>query len=344
MIRFQNDYGEGAHPLLLKRLAETNMEQTEGYGEDSYCRQAAQKIKEQCALKEGEVHFFVGGTQTNLTVIGSVLRPHQGVIAADTGHIQVHETGAIEALGHKVLTVPEQDGKLTAKQVEEVCDRHWKDASREHTVQPGMVYLSHPTECGTLYTKKELEELSAVCRRRGLPLFLDGARLGYGLTSPASELTLADIAGLTDLFYIGGTKVGALFGEALVITRPELARDFRYLIKQKGALLAKGRLLGLQFDTLFTDELYFRISQEAVEKALLLKAAFLKKGYSLRYDSYTNQQFPILPEKDRKKLEETYGFTFWEEMGEGKSAVRFCTSWATTEEAIRQLVEDIEAL
>lgn len=344
MIRFQNDYGEGAHPLLLKRLAETNMEQTEGYGEDRYCRQAAQKIREQCALKEGEVHFFVGGTQTNLTVIGSVLRSHQGVIAADTGHIQVHETGAIEALGHKVLTVPEQDGKLTAKQVEEICDRHWKDASREHTVQPGMVYLSHPTECGTLYTKKELEELSAVCRRRGLPLFLDGARLGYGLTSPASELTLADIAGLTDLFYIGGTKVGALFGEAVVITRPELARDFRYLIKQKGALLAKGRLLGLQFDTLFTDELYFRISQEAVEKALLLKAAFLKKGYSLRYDSYTNQQFPILPEKDRKKLEETYGFTFWEEMGEGKSAVRFCTSWATTEEAIRQLVEDIEAL
>lgn len=344
MIRFQNDYGEGAHPLILQRLSETNLEQTAGYGEDEYCHQAAEKILRQCGIQEGEVHFLVGGTQTNLTVIASLLRPHQGVIAADTGHIAVHETGSIEALGHKILTVPEQEGKLTAEQVEDVCERHWKDASREHTVQPGMVYISHPTECGTLYTKEELESLSEVCKKRGLPLFLDGARLGYGLTSPGAQLTLQDIAGLADLFYIGGTKVGALFGEALVITRPELARDFRYFIKQKGGLLAKGRLLGLQFDTLFTDDLYLKISKKAVEKALILKEAFLKKGYALCYDSYTNQQFPILPKEHKEKLEKNYGFTLWEEMEDESSAVRFCTSWATTDEAIQQLVEDIEAL
>lgn len=344
MIRFQCDYAEGAHPSILKRLEETNFDQTAGYGNDPYCESAKEKIKKLCESPEAEVHFLVGGTQTNFTAISSILRPHQGVLAAQSGHINVHETGAIEATGHKVLTLPSGDGKITAEQVKGAWEAHWKDADHEHIVQPGMVYISHPTENGTLYTKAELQALADVCRELEMPLFLDGARLGYGLMSQAADLTLADIANLTDVFYIGGTKVGALFGEAVVITNPALKKDFRYLIKQHGGMLAKGRLLGIQFDALFTDDLYFNLGKRADMLAMRLREAFLEKGYALCYDSYTNQQFPILPKDHLEKLKDRYSFGFWEEKEDGMQAVRFCTSWATTEEAVDALISDIREL
>ena len=344
MIRFQCDYAEGAHPLILQKMAETNEEQTVGYGNDPYCERARKKIRTLCDAPEADVHFLVGGTQTNFTVIRSILRPYQGAVAANTGHINVHETGAVEATGHKVLPLPSEDGKITADQVREYYEAHWQDADHEHMVQPGMVYISHPTENGTLYSKEELKALYEVCRELGLPLFLDGARLGYGVMSEASELGLADIAAFTDVFYIGGTKVGALFGEAVVITNPALKKDFRYLIKQSGGMLAKGRLLGIQFDVLFTDDLYFRISDHADRLAMRLKEAFVKKGYALRYDSYPNQQVPILPDEHLEKLKGKYSFGFWERMDDSHCAVRFCTSWATKEEAVEELIRDIEVL
>lgn len=344
MIRFQCDYAEGAHPLILKKVEETNYEQTVGYGNDPYCESARQKIQAACEAPEADVHFLVGGTQANFTVISSVLRPHQGVVSAVTGHINGHETGAVEATGHKVIALPSDDGKITAAQVRELYHAHWSDSDHEHVVQPGMVYISHPTENGTIYSKDELEEMYAACQELGLPLFMDGARMGYGLMSEASTLTLADIARLTDVFYIGGTKVGALFGEAVVITNPALKKDFRYLIKQHGGMLAKGRLLGIQFETLFTDGLYYKVSKYADELAMRLKEAFVKKGYGLRYDSYSNQQFPILPNDHMEKLKERYTFGFWETIDEEHTAVRFCTSWATKEENVQALIADIEAL
>ena len=278
MIRFQCDYQEGAHPSILKKMEETNYEQTVGYGNDPYCESARKKIRELCNAPEADVHFLVGGTQTNFTVISAILRPYQGALAAVSGHINVHETGAIEATGHKVLALPSEDGKITAAQVREAYEAHWNDADHEHIVQPGMVYISHPTENGTLYEKEELQALSRTCRELGLPLFLDGARLGYGLMSEKSSLSLSEIAELTDVFYIGGTKVGALFGEAVVITNPALKKDFRYLIKQHGGMLAKGRLLGIQFDVLFTDNLYFDIAKGADELAMRLRLAFWRRG------------------------------------------------------------------
>lgn len=344
MIRFQCDYAEGAHPSILKKLEETNFDQTAGYGMDPYCDSARERIKKLCNNENVDVHFLVGGTQTNFTVISSVLRPYQGVIAAHTGHINVHETGAVEATGHKVLLILSEDGKITAAQVREMCNAHWDDADHEHMVQPGMVYISHPTENGTLYHQEELQALYDTCREFDLPLFLDGARLGYGLMSEASDLTLEDIARFTDVFYIGGTKVGALFGEAVVITKPELKRDFRYMIKRSGGMLAKGRLLGIQFDILFAEGLYFEISKHADDLAMRLKEAFIKKGYPLRYDSYTNQQFPILPDEHLEKLKGKYAYGFWEKIDDAHSAVRFCTSWATREEAVEELIRDIEAL
>lgn len=344
MIIFECDYTEGAHPEILKKMEETNYVQTPGYGTDAYCESAREKIKKACGCETADVHFMVGGTQANFTVISSILRPFQGVIAAESGHINVHETGAVEGTGHKVLTLPSEDGKITADQVRRMYESHWDDATHEHMVQPGMVYISHPTENGTLYSKEELEELYDTCRERNLPLFLDGARLGYGIMSEASTLTLEDIAALTDVFYIGGTKVGALFGEAVVIVSPALKKDFRYMIKHNGGMLAKGRLLGIQFDTLFTDGLYYKVAEHADRLAMRLKAAFQEKGYGLRYDSYTNQQFPILPNAHMEKLAEKYSFSFWEAVDEGHTAVRFCTSWATKEEAVRQLMEDIQDL
>ncbi len=277
-------------------------------------------------------------------MISAILRSYQGVLAAVTGHINVHETGAVEATGHKVLPLPSEDGKITAEQVQHAYDVHWNDADHEHIVQPGMVYISQPTENGTLYSREELLALHDTCERLGIPLFLDGARLGYGLMAEPNTLTLADIAELTDVFYIGGTKVGALFGEAVVISNPVLKKDFRYLIKQHGGMLAKGRLLGIQFDTLFAGGLYFEISKHADRLAIRLREAFVKKGYGLRFDSYTNQQFPILPNSHIERLRKKYSFAFWEAVDDTHSAVRFCTSWATREESVDELIRDIEEL
>ena len=344
MIRFNCDYLEGAHPRIMERLMETNFVQTPGYGEDEFCERARAVIREKCGTPDAYVQFLVGGTQTNLTVIASFLRPYQGVLSAVTGHINAHETGAIEATGHKVLALPSEDGKITAAQVQKYYDAHWADGSHEHIVQPGMVYVSHPTENGTLYTKAELKALYETCQKLGLPVYLDGARLGYGLMSEGSDLTWKDVADYTDAFYIGGTKVGALFGEALVITNPTLTKDFRYMIKQRGGMLAKGRLLGIQFLTLLEDGLYEEIAGKAVKQAMHLKEAFVKKGYQLFYDSYTNQQFPIMPKTHLNQLKEKYSFELWVPLNEECDAVRFCTSWATRDEDIETLIADLDKL
>lgn len=343
-ILFQCDYNEGAHPRVMERLAATNIEQTVGYGEDEYCKLAAEKIRAACGDASLAVHFLVGGTQTNMTVIDAALRSHQGVLCAVSGHINVHETGAVESCGHKVLGLPSADGKITAAQVEEAYQAHIHNDSFEHMVQPKMVYISNPTELGTIYSKAELTALSEVCRRNGLYLFLDGARLGYGLMAPDNDLTLADIASLCDVFYIGGTKVGALFGEAVVIGNEALKQDFRYFIKQKGGMLAKGRLLGVQFDTLFTDNLYFEISKHAIAMAEKLRSAFEKKGYPYLVPNRTNQIFVILPDADLSKLAERYGYCYERRVDDNHSAVRFCTSWATKEENLDALVADVLAL
>lgn len=344
MIRFESDYLEGAHPRVLELLGQTNLIQTPGYGEDVYCEKARGLIRKLCEDDTLGVQFLVGGTQTNATVIASILRPHQGVISAETGHINVHETGAIEATGHKVLTLPSSDGKITAQAVRAYVSNHWNDSTHEHMVQPGMVYISNPTENGTLYTKSELEELSKVCRELSLPLYLDGARMGYGLMAEGNDLFLPDITRLCDVFYIGGTKVGALFGEALVIRNEAIKKDFRYMIKQHGGMLAKGRLLGLQFIALLEDELYFNISTHANKLAYRIRDAFAEKGYSFLYDSRTNQQFPIVPNEVLKTLEANYAFSFWTAVDEKHSAVRFCTSWATKEEDVDKLMEDLKKI
>ncbi len=340
MIRFESDYTQGAIPEIIEKLVETNLEQTPGYGTDKYCLSAADKIRKEICDESADVHFLVGGTQTNYTFICSALRPHQGVISAETGHINVHESGSVEATGHKVIALPSEDGKITAEQVRQVIDAHRADPTFEHTVQPKLVYISFPTENGTIYSKAELEALYSVCQEKQLILFLDGARLGYGLASEKNDLTMADIARLTDAFYIGGTKVGALFGEALVITKESCKEDFRYIEKQKGAMLAKGRLLGIQFDTLFTDSLYSKISSHAAALAMRIREAFLSKGIELLYDSYTNQQFPILTKQQKAVLDEYFVSSFWCEKGD-KVAVRFCTSWATPTQDVDFLIEKI---
>ncbi|HEX2927494.1 MAG TPA: low specificity L-threonine aldolase [Ruminiclostridium sp.] len=342
MIRFNCDYSEGAHPKILEKLIKTNMEQTAGYGTDPYCEAAAAIIREKCRCQEADVHFLVGGTQTNLTVIAAALRPHQGAIAAKTGHISTHETGAIEATGHKVLELASEDGKLTAAQVETAIKAHLKDETREHTVMPKLVYISNPTEIGTIYSKAELSELSRVCRENSLILYMDGARLGYGLCAGNNDLDLPALARLCDAFYIGGTKIGALFGEALVICNEDLKKDFRYIIKQKGGMLAKGRLLGLQFSALLEDNLYFEISRHANNMAMLVRDAFAKKGYRFLIESETNQQFPIVPNSVLERLREKFEYSFWQEIDENTSAVRFCTSWATSPEDVQKLIEEIE--
>lgn len=343
MIRFESDYTQGATPEIIERLAETNMEMTPGYGVDEYCFAAAEKIKKECDMPTADVHFLVGGTQTNMLFISSVLRPHQGVMCAHTGHINAHETGAVEATGHKVLSLESEDGTLTAQQVRDALDAHYADETHEHIVQPAMVYISFPTENGTLYSKAQLTELSELCRERDIPLYLDGARLGYGLMSEKNDLTMADIARLCDAFYIGGTKVGALFGEALVITDDRYKKDFRYMEKQKGAMLAKGRLLGLQFDTLFTDGLYYRISSHAAALAQKIRSAFEEKNIPLYFDSPTNQQFPILTDEQMDKLAQDFALSYWCKAGD-RHTVRFCTSWATKEEDVEKLIEKIKSL
>lgn len=344
MIRFASDYCEGAHPKVLDKLIKTNFEQTSTYGEDHYCKEAEKLIKSKCQREDISVHFLVGGTQTNLIFISSSLRPHQGVISAKTGHIAVHETGAIEATGHKVLEVSEIDGKITAKQVMDVYLEHKNDVNHEHAVQPKLVYISNPTEFGTIYSYDELKSLYETCKECGFYLYMDGARLGYGLYARDNDLDLPAISKFCDAFYIGGTKMGALFGEALVITNSKLNEDFRYIMKQKGALLAKGRLLGLQFIALFEDGLYEEISKEANRLAGLIKDACSKKGYSFLTKTSTNQQFPIMPDDHLKKLDEKYCYSFWQRIDETHSAIRFCTSWATKEEDVISLIRDIESL
>jgi len=344
MIRFECDYSEGAHPKVLELLWKSNFDQTPGYGEDAYCDEARSIIKKLCRAENADVHFLVGGTQTNATVISSVLRPHQGVLCADTGHINTHETGAVESFGHKVLALPGKDGKISSDQVKEAFEGHWNDVNHEHVVQPGMVYISNPSESGTLYSKEELTRLSEVCTDCSLPLFLDGARLGYGLAAKGNDLTLPDIAKLCDVFYIGGTKVGALFGEAVVIMNDTIKKDFRYLIKQHGGMLAKGRLLGIQFKALLEDGLYFEIAGHADRLAMKIKTAFEEKGCPFLCDSVTNQQFPILPNAAIEALKENYAFEVWEHVDQEHNAVRFCTSWATKEEDVDNLVADIRLL
>ncbi|WP_428062418.1 threonine aldolase family protein [Candidatus Avelusimicrobium fimicolum] len=341
MIRFNCDYSEGAHPRILEKLAQTNLEQAPGYGQDTYCRQAADLIKSLCQTPQAEVHFLAGGTQTNLTVIAACLRPYQTVISADSGHINVHETGAIEATGHRILTVPEQNGKLTAEQIARCCKEHWLDDNPEFAPQPKLVYISFPTEYGTLYSKEELSAIRRVCDENNLFLFADGARLGYGLEAPGNDVTLADLAACCDVFYIGGTKIGALLGEAVVIVNPKLQKDFRYFMKQKGAMLAKGRILGIQFLALFEDGLYFKLSKHADEMAQIIRQACAECGFEFLYDSPTNQQFPIMPDDLIKRLEELYVFSHTKRLDHRRSAIRICTSWATRREDVEQLVADI---
>ncbi len=334
---FTCDYCEGAHPEILRRLAETNFLQEPGYGEDSFCASAREKIRAACACPDAEVFFLVGGTQTNATVIDAMTRSYEGVTAVDSGHIAVHEAGAVEAAGHKVITLPAHEGKMDACDLAKMLETFHADDTKAHMVQPGMVYISFPTEYGTIYSKKELEALSGVCRRYSLPLFIDGARLGYGLVCPSADVSLADIAKLCDVFYIGGTKVGALCGEAVVFPRGNAPSHFFTTVKQHGALLAKGRLLGIQFDTLFSDGLYFSISRHAVDMAMELRRIFEARGIEFYIDSPTNQQFPVLTEEQVCFFREKAAFEIWGKLPDGRVITRFATSWATSPDQVRSL-------
>lgn len=338
MLSFECDYSEGAHEKVLQRLIETNMEKLPGYGSDQYCQTAKEKIKAACGCPEAEVHFLVGGTQTNKTVIASMLQPYEGVIAAATGHISVHESGAIENSGHKVLEVGQREGKVIPEELKRYLQTFFADENREHMVFPGMVYISHPTEYGTLYTGQELEKISGICNEYGIPLYLDGARLGYGLVSKESDVSIKDIAKYCDVFYIGGTKVGALCGEAVVFTGKNTPKHFMTMVKQQGALLAKGRLLGIQFDALFTDDLYLEISKNAIEMADMLKMALKEKGYQFYLETPTNQIFVVMEDEKLKKLQEQVRVSFWEKADEKHTVIRFATSWATRQEDVEALI------
>ena len=338
MLYFENDYCEGAHPAILQKLIDTNFDKVPGYGTDPYCASAKEKIRTACSAPEADVFFISGGTQTNAIVIASMLNRWQGVLAAATGHIAGHEAGAIEYTGHKVISLPAHEGKVSAGDVENWCATFYADANHDHMVFPGMVYISHPSEYGTLYTKRELEELHAVCARYHMPLFMDGARLGYALTSEGTDVTLADIAALTDVFYIGGTKVGALCGEAVVFPHGAPAH-FMTMVKQQGALLAKGRLMGIQFDVLFTDDLYTRISRNAIDTANALKKGLADKGYQFFMDSPTNQVFVVLSNSQLAALEGKAKFGFWEKYDDSHTVMRIATSWATRMEEIQALLE-----
>ena len=338
LLRFTSDYMEGAHPAILQRLSETNMVQAAGYGCDEFCAAAREKIRTACAVPDAEVHFLSGGTQTNMTVISAMLRPYQGVVAAETGHIALHEAGAIEHGGHKVLALPAADGKLTAAAVAACLNAYADDENRDHMVMPGMVYVTHPTECGTLYTRAELTAISELCRAHGVPLFLDGARLAYALGCAANDVTLADIARLTDVFYIGGTKCGALLGEAVVFPQPDTVPHFFSIIKQNGALLAKGRLLGIQFDTLFTDGLYERCGAHATHAADRIRAALRAHGYRFAWETPTNQIFLALTALERARLEQHVRIDFWEKLSDETTVMRIATSWATRTEDVDRLI------
>ena len=337
MLYFENDYSEGAHEEVLKRLIETNMEQLPGYGTDRYTASAKEKICAACGCPDAEVYLLTGGTQTNQIVISSMLDSHEGVIAAETGHVGIHEAGAIEWTGHKVLTLPQTDGKISASDLEEYLSTFYGDENHEHMVFPGMVYISHPTEYGTLYTKGELAELSAVCSEYRIPLYLDGARLGYALAAADTDVTLQDVAEYCDVFYIGGTKVGALCGEAVVFPKENTPFHFVTKVKQRGALLAKGRLAGVQFDALFTDDLYLKIGENAIDTANELKQVLREKGYEFFIDSPTNQIFVVLEDAQIERLKEYVVFSYWEKKDDTHTVVRFATSWATKMEDVKKL-------
>ena len=345
MISFESDYIAGAHPAVLMRLAETNLESLPGYGTDRYCESAKEKIRLACGLASAEVEFLVGGTQTNAVVISTMLADYEGVIAAQTGHVSMHEAGAIEYTGHEVLTVEQREGKIIPGALRSFLEEFYGDENHEHMTFPGMVYLSHPTEYGTLYSRAELEEIAGICREYGMPLYLDGARLGYGLMSRESDMTLADIAKICDVFYIGGTKVGALCGEAVVFTRGNRPKHFMNSVKKRGALLAKGRLTGVQFDALFSpapgredgEALYFEISRHAIDLAEQMKEIFRRQGYSFYLESPTNQQFVILENSRMHELEKELAFSFWEKYDDNHTVVRFATSWSTTRADLMEL-------
>lgn len=338
MLHFDTDYMEGCHPQILQRLVDTNLQQTVGYGQDPITAEAKQLVRQACADDSLDVHFLVGGTQTNSTVIDALLSHHEGVLAAQTAHINVHESGAIESCGHKVLTLPAHNGKVSPAEVQAYIREFYADETYEHMVAPGMLYISYPTEYGTLYTREELQQLHTICQEAQIPLFIDGARLGYGLASDACDVTLPQLAQLCDVFYIGGTKVGCLFGECVVAHQGWL-RHFFPLIKQHGALLAKGRLLGLQFSTLFTAGLYLQISRHAIQQAMRLKEGFIQKGYHPFIDSPTNQQFFTLPNEVLDRLSEVATFEVWGTRGQTHTTVRFVTSWATRPESVTALLE-----
>lgn len=340
MYSFKNDYSEGAHKSILEALLETNMIQETGYGEDSFTEKAKELIKEKLQNKEASIHLLSGGTQTNLIAISAFLRPHEAVISANTGHILVHETGAIEAIGHKIISVPSKDGKLVSEDIVNVLESH----TDEHMVRPKLVYISNSTEIGTVYTKEELENLYNCCRENRLILFVDGARLGSALCAEGNELTLEDMGRFSDAFYIGGTKNGALFGEALVIINESLKEDFRFHIKQKGGLLAKGRALGLQFFKLFENDLYFDLAKHANQMSKILSDGIRELGYKFLIDSNSNQVFPILPNEIIKKLEKNYAFYIWEKFDEENSVIRLVTSWATPKEEVEVFVEELKKI
>ena len=338
MIYFDSDYMVGAHPEVLERLVETNGLHTVGYGRDEYTAEARRIVLEACGIEGGEVNFLEGGTQTNAVVIDRLLDHNDGVIAADTAHINVHEAGAIEATGHKVITLPNRDGKLQADEIDRYISDFSRDETNHYMVRPGMVYVSYPTELGTVYSREELSAIGDVCRKWNIPFYIDGARLAYGLAADGAELGLKEIASICDVFYIGGTKCGALFGEAVVTRRPELLPRFVSLVKLHGATLAKGRLLGVQFSTLFSNGLYERIGEHAVRLAMKLKAGFTEKGYSLYIDSPTNQQFFVLPNEKIDELKKVASFELWGPRGEKETPVRFVTDWATTDADVETLI------
>ena len=338
MLHFECDYTRGCHPEIMRRLAETNMLSTTGYGEDEFCSSARAKIRAAVGNDNAAVWFCVGGTQTNATVISALLKPWEGVISATTGHVNGHEAGAIEHSGHKVITLEHENGKLSAKTLRAYLAGFYNDEAWRHIARPGMVYISFPTEYGTVYSQRELEEIHSVCREYAIPLFIDGARLGYGLCADGGDVTLESLARECEVFYVGGTKVGALFGEAVVFTDKDLCPDFFTAMKQQGAVLAKGRLLGVQFDTLFTDGLYLRISQNAVDRAGELKKILRDKGYRFHIDSPTNQVFPIVSDEKLRKLKEKVNLSVWEPHPDGW-VIRLCTDWATTEEEIKLIKE-----
>ena len=339
MLYFSNDYSEGAHPEILRRLLETNLEHTPGYGRDIHCANAKKIIQNEIGKPDAGVYFISGGTQTNRLVISSMLKPYQGVVAAESGHVASHEAGSIENSGHKVLTLPGRDGKIPADALESFAADFYRDGNYEHMVFPGMVYISQPTEYGTLYTKSELSALSSVCREFGMYLYMDGARLGYALACPENDLSLKDIAELTDVFFIGGTKVGALFGEAVVFQGGSEPEHFFTIIKQQGALLAKGRILGIQFETLFSGGLYRKIGKRAIDTASKIKKALLRKGYRLYTDSPTNQLFIIMENERLRKLEEQVAVSFMNKYDDSSTVIRICTSWATSHEDADRLCE-----